>query len=179
MHSPDGGKKATNPLKGEVRIMQTFLPYPDFKRSAEALDRQRLGKQRSEALVLLRICRDGKSRWKNHPIWKMWSKNPEALALYGVVICEEWTRRGYRDTCREKILAANREMGGAELPELWRRYESREEGFLPSWFGSEEFHASHRSNLLRKDPGHYSAFSWEEPDDLCYLWPVPEKEEGD
>jgi hypothetical protein len=109
----------------------------------------------------------------------MWSKNPEALALYGVVICEEWTRRGYRDTCREKILAANREMGGAELPELWRRYESREEGFLPSWFGSEEFHASHRSNLLRKDPGHYSAFSWEEPDDLCYLWPVPEKEEGD
>ena len=29
--------------------MQTFLPYPDFKRSAEALDRQRLGKQRSSA----------------------------------------------------------------------------------------------------------------------------------
>ena len=100
--------------------MQTFLPYPDFKRSAEVLDRQRLGKQRSEALVLLRICRDGKSRWMNHPIWKMWSKNPEALALYGVVICEEWTRRGYRDTCKEKILAANREMGGAELPELRR-----------------------------------------------------------
>ena len=154
--------------------MQTFLPYPDFKRSAEVLDRQRLGKQRSEALVLLRICRDGKSRWKNHPIWKMWFKNPEALALYGVVICEEWIKRGYRDTCKEKILAANREMGGSELEELRRKYEEREEGFLPSWFGSEELHASHRSNLLRKDQDHYSAFGWTEPKDLCYVWPDPE-----
>ena len=118
--------------------MQTFMPYPDFKRSAEVLDRQRLGKQRSEALVLLRICRDGKSRWKKHPIWKMWAKNPEALALYGVVICEEWTRRGYKDTCKEKILAANREMGGAELEELRRKYEEREDGF----HGRGSFHVS-------------------------------------
>jgi len=29
--------------------MQTFLPYPDFARSAAVLDRQRLGKQRLEA----------------------------------------------------------------------------------------------------------------------------------
>lgn len=153
--------------------MQTFLPYPDFKKSAEVLDRQRLGKQRSEALVLLRICRDGKSRWKNHPIWKMWSNNPEALAYYGVVICEEWIKRGYKDTCKEKILAANREMGGAELDNLRQKYENKEEGFLPSWFGSKEFHASHRSNLLRKNLDHYSAFGWTEPKDLCYVWPIP------
>ena len=30
--------------------MQTFLPYSNFKKSAKCLDRQRLGKQRVEAL---------------------------------------------------------------------------------------------------------------------------------
>jgi hypothetical protein len=33
--------------------MQTFLPYPDFRKSAEVLDRQRLGKQRVEGLQLI------------------------------------------------------------------------------------------------------------------------------
>lgn len=38
--------------------MQTFLPYPDFKMSAECLDNKRLGKQRSECLIVLRsICK--------------------------------------------------------------------------------------------------------------------------
>ena len=34
--------------------MQTFLPYPDFAASAAALDTRRLGKQRVEALQVLR-----------------------------------------------------------------------------------------------------------------------------
>lgn len=33
--------------------MQTFLPYKDFKKSAQALDRQRLGKQRVETMQLM------------------------------------------------------------------------------------------------------------------------------
>jgi hypothetical protein len=33
--------------------MQTFLPYEDFKKSAEALDDKRLGKQRSESIIIL------------------------------------------------------------------------------------------------------------------------------
>ena len=33
--------------------MQTFLPYPDFARSARVLDRKRLGKQRVETLQVL------------------------------------------------------------------------------------------------------------------------------
>ena len=32
--------------------MQTFLPYADFKRSAESLDNKRLGKQRVEAMQI-------------------------------------------------------------------------------------------------------------------------------
>ena len=33
--------------------MQTFLPYPDFKKSASCLDYKRLGKQRVEGLQIL------------------------------------------------------------------------------------------------------------------------------
>lgn len=43
---------------------------------------------------------------------------------------------------------------------------------MPPWFGREDFHASHRSNLLRKHPDWYRQFGWYEPDDLPYVWPV-------
>jgi hypothetical protein len=42
---------------------------------------------------------------------------------------------------------------------------------LPPWFGEEEFHKSHRSNLLRKDYEYYSQY-FDEPSNLEYLWPV-------
>lgn len=159
--------------------MQTFLPYPDFEKSASVLDRQRLGKQRVEAMVLLKIIRDNKKCWANHPIRLMWMKNLEALAYYGVVICDEWIRRGYKDTCREKILDLNRELDGSELSVLRQKYVNRDDGFLPSWFGDEDFHASHRSNLIRKDETYYSAFGWTEPNDLAYVWPVSNAKTAD
>jgi hypothetical protein len=42
----------------------------------------------------------------------------------------------------------------------------------PSWLGDPQFHAAHRSNLLRKDPEYYGKFGWTEPDDLEYPWPL-------
>ncbi len=135
--------------------MQTFLPYNDFKESAKVLDRQRLGKQRVETLQLLKALRGETKGWVNHPAAKMWRGYENALAIYGVVICEEWVRRGYKDTCREKIMAY-RDTDSAVV--------------VPRWLGDEDFHASHRSNLLRKDPEHYGKFGWTEPDDLPYVW---------
>ena len=35
-----------------------------------------------------------------------------------------------------------------------------------------KIHASHRSNLLRKDPEFYGKYGWTEPDNLEYIWPV-------
>ena len=37
-----------------VVLMQTFLPYPEFARTAGCLDMRRLGQQRVEALQVLR-----------------------------------------------------------------------------------------------------------------------------
>lgn len=43
---------------------------------------------------------------------------------------------------------------------------------LPPWFGNAALHASHRSNLLRKDATFYGQYGWTEKDDLPYVWPV-------
>jgi len=136
--------------------MQTFLPYADFAESARCLDRQRLGKQRVEVLQLLKALRDN-GGWANHPAAKMWANNTDALVDYGLTVCVEWISRGYKDTCFAKILQYK--TVGTKNPEL------------PSWLGDADFHASHRSNLLRKLPAHYSQFGWAEPDSLPYVWP--------
>lgn len=53
--------------------MQTFLPYPDFERSAAALDYRRLGKQRIEAYQILQTLQNPEQRsWRNHPAVRMW-----------------------------------------------------------------------------------------------------------
>ena len=41
---------------------------------------------------------------------------------------------------------------------------------LPVWLGKEEFHASHRANLLRKDYEFYSQYGWTEDSSNPYVW---------
>jgi len=142
--------------------MQTFLPYPNFDQSAKCLDRQRLGKQRVEVLqilkALLKIEHNLPGGWHNHPAVLMWQGHEQHLIDYGRTICKEWIKRGYRDTCLGKI-------------EQYRDHFPKEFN-EPSWLGDPEFHASHRSNLLRKQPDHYSKFGWTVSNNLEYKWPV-------
>ena len=138
--------------------MQTFLPYPAFDLSAQVLDRQRLGKQRVETLQLLKAIVHG-SGWSNHACAKMWKNDVDVLVVYGVVMCDEWLKRGYKDTCRDKILAYS--LG--KLPTNMG---------VPEWLGRPDLHASHRSNLLRKDSAWYGRFGWTESNDLPYVWPI-------
>lgn len=162
--------------------MQTFLPYSDFTKSAQCLDNRRLGKQRVECLQILNTlskrrftcpsCKQGRDNstcadcqekcrvtpWYNHPAVKMWKGYEISLAAYGVIICNEWIKRGWDDTCKEKI-----------LPYLYKTTGSLVD---PPWLGNKIFHASHRSNLLRKDFDYYAQFNWTEPTTLEYVWPV-------
>lgn len=135
--------------------MQTFLPYPNYDATARCLDRARLGKQRVETLQILGAIRFG-GGWSNHPAVKMWASYFESLVLYGVAICDEWIRRGYRDTCRAKIMA----------------YTYATPLVIPTWLGDSQFHASHQSNLLRKDALYYSQFGWNVANNLPYVWPL-------
>lgn len=142
--------------------MQTFLPYENFQASAQVLDYRRLGKQRVEVLQILKALNGEtkKGAWANHPASLMWKENLDALVLYGVDICEEWISRGYKDTCRGKILEYSSTPG--IIPE---------QTSLPSWIGG-IIHSTHRSNLLRKDPAYYSTLGWKESDGLEYFWPT-------
>lgn len=136
--------------------MQTFVPYDTFASSAMCLDYRRLGKQRVETYQLLRANLDITLGWKNHPAALMWRNNINGLIAYGVVMCDEWVKRGYKDTTKEKILA----LGYPDASDL------------PSWWGDPDIHSSHRSNLLRKDPDFYSQWGWDDNPSAPYVWPT-------
>lgn len=131
--------------------MQTFLPFPDFLLSVRVLDNRRLGKQRVEAYTILRTLEGKTLGWAAHPAVKMWKGYEQALALYMNLCIEEWVCRGFRNTMKKK--------------------EVQEPIIYPPWFGDPAFHASHRSNLLRKDPDFYGQYGWKETPDLPYVWP--------
>lgn len=133
--------------------MQTFVPYNTIHDCAYILDRQRLGKQRVEVLQILRANLGLTKGWVNHPASKMWRGHEGALATYGLVMCEEWVDRGYKDTCAEKI---------AEL--------ITPDNNFPKWWGREDIMLSHQSNLVRKFPEYYRPFFPEVSDDLPYVW---------
>ena len=84
--------------------MQTFLPFPDFDRSAGALDTVRLGKQRVETLQVMRALTIPDYGWRHHPVTRMWRGFRPALMAYQDAVCDEWERRGHADTCRAKTL---------------------------------------------------------------------------
>ena len=146
--------------------MQTFLPYPDFRLSAKALDYRRLGKQRVECKQLLAalgrevtpdgslIDRPPSGSWANHPATKMWRGYELALAEYQADCIREWISRGFQNTMPRIIIPDDIDL------------------VYPPWLGDEKFHASHRSNLLRKDPDYYGREGWREGPDLPYVWPV-------
>jgi hypothetical protein len=131
-------------------LMQTFPPYQSFTKTARVLDYRRLGKQRVEARQILNAM-SKVGGWSNHPAVKMWRGYEAALIHYSNVMIQEWVSRGYRNTM--EIL----DHGTVKLP---------------PWVGDSAFHASHRSNLLRKDPSWYGKFGWSESPDLPYVWPV-------
>lgn len=136
--------------------MQTFLPLKDFKKSAEILDYRRLGKQRVEVLQLLKALSGETKGWVNHPATRMWKGHINSLVEYGEAMCNEWISRGYKDTCLDKI-------------KIYKQIDTPTVN--PRWLGNKEFHASHRSNLLRKKLDYYYKFGWTESPGLPYIWP--------
>lgn len=133
------------------RNVQTFLPFPDFERSANLLDYRRLGKQRVEALQILRALGDASYGWQNHPAVRQWRGYEPALRLYKDAMIREWIARGYKNNMPLSSEAKDQEM--------------------PPWLGMRRYHLSHRSNLLRKDPTFYRRHRWKARDDYPYVWP--------
>jgi hypothetical protein len=86
-----------------------------------------------------------------------------------LTVCATWTGHGRSDGVAATMLG---ELGHSvrTQPELARA------GELPQWLGQEQFHLSHQSSLLRKDPAHYRPiFGTDVPDDLPYVWPASDR----
>ncbi len=138
-----------------TNFMQSFLPFSDFTKSAKSLDYRRQGKMRVEAKQIYFALTQDNYGWKNHPAVKMWRGHLGALAQYGLTICTEWRARGYQDN---------------QLPFFLERVETN--CVMPNWMGNPDFHLSHQSNLVRKNPEYYSPQFPGVPDNLPYVWPV-------
>lgn len=149
--------------------MQTFLPHPDFARSAAVLDPRRLGKQRVETLQVVRALTVPGYGWQSHPAVLMWRGHLEALGRYGLVVVAAWRERGFDDTTAETV---RHDLAAAGVVEIREQAGLAAAGALPAWLGDEAVHRSHRSALLRKDPQWYGPLFPDVPDDLPYFWPV-------
>lgn len=106
-------------------MVNTFVPDRDsYYRSALALKRQHLGKQRVESLqimcALLGVDKHGAPRvlppgrkpgWSNHTAARMWRGHELALLEYTVTMCIAWKRlgelargRAYSDTIGPRVI---------------------------------------------------------------------------
>lgn len=171
--------------------MQTFLPFKDFRLSAEYLDDKRLGKQRVENLQLIQAMSGWKlittekilhpwrgvlteplprAQWKlrrdpvgwtNHPCKKMWTGFEGLFRDYQYWVTTEWVSRGFKDTCWEKFNC------------VWNHaYEEDETEGLPWWYDDDKFHEMYQSLLIRKNPDYYRPLFPDTPDDIEFKFPV-------
>lgn len=131
-------------------MVMTFLPFPDLKRSVQALSNRHLNKQITEAKQIYDAIHR-KTGYSKHKAAVMWSDTPAALAHYHNFALEEWYSRSG---------------GGSRIP-----IECDDDFELPWWFGWEAFHASHRAMLNRKDPFNYHFEVDEEYTHHGYVWP--------
>lgn len=153
--------------------MQTFLPFSSYKETAKVLDYRRLGKQRVETWqilnVLLQLKKNpaAKLAWMNHPIVRAWQNYEYQLCKYGIEICKEWVRRGYKDTMLSRF-----ENLLFELAFCWHKNKGNLNNHKPKWLKNEKILKSHRAALLFKDFDYYKQFNWKEKPKLDYVWPV-------
>lgn len=108
--------------------------------------------------------------WYNHPAVKMWRGWECTLMEYSHSICQEWIKRGFKDTCHDKIVILH--YGSLNACHIVTDRQQGHNEYYTPWLGNSAFHASHRSNLLRKDPAWYGQFGWTEPNNLPYVWPI-------
>lgn len=125
--------------------MQTFLPYSDFEKSAEALDLRRLNKQITEAGQIVDAIENHlngfKSAWIAHPASLMWYECIDGLLAYAYTCRQEFKKRG----------------GNYIRVPRFKPSDSR-----PYWWQDKRIFESHKKALEQK---------WQNKTDYEYHWP--------
>ncbi len=143
-----------------VNKLITFHPYADFKETFKVLDYRRLGKQRQEALQILKALLGLANHYKSQAAAKAWKGYESTLCIYGALCCDEWKQRGYIDNTKSIFEA------------IYYKYLKNEPVIYPRWIGYEPYHSNQRARLLAKNYIHYSQFKWEEEPTDTYEFPT-------
>jgi len=159
--------------------MQTFLPYPDFKKCAQVLDKRRCFAQVREAKQIIDTLEGRKKGYRNHPAVLMWKGYEKELKHYYNIFLHHClkvhkinTQYWYED-CYYSYGVKSEYHGNYfvdnEIPS-WERNK-------PFWLGQEPFHRAMRSRLIEKDPEFYGPKFLDKDKDYNggkYWWPVME-----
>lgn len=114
---------------------------------------------------------DVKIAWEHHPIVKMWKGHDYAILQYGLAMCSEWVKRGFKDTLARKFCREVAGDGCFEEEDSKTNNKIKDEYVkYPSWIFDKELQLSHQSNLVRKLPEHYRKYFPNVPDNLEYKW---------
>ncbi len=149
--------------------MITYITHIKFGDTARALDDRRLGHQRLEAWQVFDGLTMGRED-RSEPVFRMWQGHEFALAVYGMILCNEWLHvRGCADKGFWKFCNAVRDM------------RNDDPGFTyepPPWFGDRDVMRSHRSTLMRKQAEglvtgrDYIKMFRGTPRSMPYIWPI-------
>ena len=135
----------------------TLLPNIGFFKSVRPLDDARLSRQRQDALTILKGLM-GDQSVPYHLSQDMWIGYEYVLGVYGMSACSEWqNKRGHRDNLAFEIHSLI-----ADVPH---------DMDMPPWMEDLNFHRSHRSFLIRKNPHHYALLWPNTPENMPLLWP--------
>lgn len=159
--------------------MKMYIPVPDFRKSAQILDRELLRQTALECATALRSLTGVEKlrdwSWKSRPGIEMWRTYECALYTYFSILNVEMVTRGMKPLLYPLPMIQNCKL------------------VLPHWFGEHSFHVAQQSELIRteklrstvpgtgilvrkqgqKSPDYYRSLFPDVPDNIRFYWPKP------
>jgi len=154
--------------------MQIYMPYDHVERSSRVLDAVSLLNQIQDARKII-LHNDGRSMPEGDPLLDMWKGYSLFLAAMGFGAAGEAINRGI------SIMGVMSLTDYRVFFELVIRNSAPVSEIVPSWYGRDELHRSHRALLLKKDPIAYQRFKEEDsslrPSSKVW-WPTVEDQDA-
>lgn len=147
--------------------METFAPHSTLTECCDSLLVRHMTETVVTAVAVLNVIHEVKSvnTWmEKMPVVRMWRGHEVFLCDYAMVL-NEARRTGVTDrryALADKILNKHMEWASSGSYTLEP----------PRWWGDENLHMAHRSELLRQNPKLYGGVFTETPYDVPMFWPV-------
>lgn len=151
--------------------MITWHTRFSFGRTAQDLERVTLGYQIEQAFdVFVALTTEAETDVPDtHPVLRMWEGYEIALAAYGMELGLEFTVGRHMAEDRFWQFSAGVKAFKKSMNETY---------LAPPWKDDADVCRSHRSNLMRRQPGVYGDTWPRTPELMPYLWPFVDEDGG-